>query len=93
LWHCHFVVVVAEVSQEEGAGVVSAFRMAGTDAHLSEQGGLLITGDSCNRDAAEAVRRANLAEKSAGGAEIRQQTGRDAEEFQEVGVPEAASRL
>ena len=76
---------VAAVHQQEAAGAVGILDRALLDAHLAEQGGLLVADHARDRDAVAADDR--LAVLLAAAADLRQHRGGDAEEFEQVGVP------
>src|SRR5438874_5899708 len=64
--------LISGVQQEKGAGSVSAFGVASGESHLSNQGGLLISGHSRDR---QAVRKKRQAARDAKVARARQDFG------------------
>ena len=52
----------ADVLQQEAAGAVGVLRVAGPDAQLPKERGLLISGDACDLGRFEAERRGHLAD-------------------------------
>ena len=78
---------VADVAQQEASGAVGVFGLAGRDAELAEERGLLVSGDAGDGDVTEAERGGDGPDDFAGPADLRHHAGRDVEEAEEVFVP------
>ena len=76
----------AGVHQQETAGAIRVFRLAGLKARLPHQGRLLVAQDARNRHARQAIERGFAIDLAAGGDPGQHGSGY-AERFQQFGIP------
>ena len=78
---------LAGVLQQETAGAVGVLRHPGGDAHLAEQGGLLVAGDAGDGNAAKAERRRDAAVDLARWTDVGQHAGGHPQQLEQILVP------
>ncbi|NBV03939.1 MAG: ATP-binding cassette domain-containing protein, partial [Acidimicrobiia bacterium] len=77
----------SDVQQDEAPGAVGVLRLSRSEAVLAEEGGLLVSGDPRDRDAARQALGRGHAQPTARGAHLGERPDRHAEQLAELRVP------